>query len=343
MPSPLGALRSAARFLDRTLDPWYTACVAIPAATLGGTIMVLAIIYSGLPPASAAVTRPARATAAVATVSKTICARAGHKNRSADADGREYLIEDDRFGSLDKEQCLRVTPHGRPAFRVTVSKARAAGDEPVQAYPYIQYGCYWGWCTPGSVLPLQISRIGSATSSWATTQRAAGDWNAGFDLWLEQGRPLAGGHANAAEVMIWLNATAPHYTVGGPAGTKKVKVAGRWFYLTHWHTGTGNVDQPAGWKYVQYRLVHPAWHVKNLKIAAVLADAGRRGLISRSWYLQGILAGNEIWKGGQGLATTWFSAAVTPKHAPKPVRPRLPKCPRHHRYCPARRHASLAA
>jgi hypothetical protein len=51
--------------------------------------------------------------------------------------------------------------------------------------------------------------------------------------------------------------------------------------------------------------------VRNLNLKAILLDAMRRHLISRSWYLQGVLAGNEIWRGGQGLATTRFSARVT--------------------------------
>jgi hypothetical protein len=62
---------------------------------------------------------------------------------------------------------------------------------------------------------------------------------------------------------------------------------------------------------VQYRLAGAPLRVRNLNLRAILQDAARRHLISRSWYLQGILAGNEIWRGGQGLATTRFSAQVT--------------------------------
>ena len=51
--------------------------------------------------------------------------------------------------------------------------------------------------------------------------------------------------------------------------------------------------------------------MRNLNLRAVLLDAAQRHLISRSWYLQGVLAGNEIWRGGQGLATTRYSVAVT--------------------------------
>lgn len=277
----------------------------------------------------------ASADAAPGSGAKTLCDTPGSSgpNPGAYVDGKRYWVEDDRFGTLDDKQCLTVTPHGRPAFRVSTSHAKARGN-PVQAYPFIQYGCYWGWCTPGSALPLRISDIHSATSTWYTSEKASGIWNAGYDLWLNS-TPLANGHANRAEVMIWLNATSAHYKVGGPAGTKKVRVGGRWFYLTHWHTGVGTT--PNGWEYIQYRLTGRPWHAKNLRIEALLLDAARRHLISKSWYLQGVLAGDEIWRGGQGLATTWFSVNVISKQDYRPTTPiggHKPGCPHGQRFCP---------
>jgi hypothetical protein len=294
---------------------------------------LVAITAGGLAASSAASAAPATASANAGSKAQTICS---HPNKSgtnpgAFVDGVRYRVQDDRFGSLDSEQCLTLTPGGRPAFRVSTSRAASPGN-PVQAFPYIQYGCYWGWCTRGSALPLRVSSIHSATSSWYTSERARGTWNAGYDLWLNSTR-LANGHADRAELMIWLNATTPHYKVGGLSGTKKVKVAGRWFYVTHWRTGYATF--PGGWEYVQYRLAGAHGSVHNLRIASILQDAARRHLISSSWYLQGILAGDEIWSGGQGLATTWFSVAVDPKHrATKPLKPHRPKCGHGHPLCP---------
>jgi len=280
-----------------------------------------AMLASGL---GAAAARPADAasatarTAAPAAQSTTLCSvrpggKAAAANPGAYVSGKRYWVQDDRFGSLDAQQCVTLVRHGRPAFRVSTSQARSPGY-PVQAYPYIQYGCYWGWCTPGSNMPVRITNIKSATSRWYTRERASGTWNAGYDLWLDS-KPMARGHANRAEVMIWLNATAGHYKLGGPEHTRKVKVHGTWFYLSHWRTG-GNVI-PGGWEYVQYRLVHTSWHTRNMHIGAVLTSAVRRHLISKYWYLQGILAGNEIWSGGTGLRTTWFAAHITTHHPVK--------------------------
>jgi hypothetical protein len=300
---------------------------------------VIAVLMTALSSLGTAATAASPASAAT-TVShsrtlRTICAVAPKNPARASANpgayvgGTRYRVQDDRFGTLDPKQCIALTPRGRPAWKVTVSEAHSRGN-PVQAFPYIQYGCYWGWCTPGSALPLKISNIKSATSAWYTREHARGTWNTGYDLWLNSYR-LTHGHANRAEVMIWLHATTPHYRVGGAAGTRKVKVAGHWFYLTHWRTGTKTI--PGGWQYVQYRLVNSSWHVKKLNIKAVLDNAASRHLISLSWYLQGILAGHEIWSGGTGLATTSFSAAVQAKH-PAKARPtgHVP-CPTRDRVC----------
>lgn len=281
---------------------------------------VLAVAASGLAataalPAAAATAAPAASPAAKPS---TLCSvrptgKSASSNPGAYVSGKRYWVEDDRFGSLDAKMCLTVVRHGRPAFRVSTSQARSPGY-PVQAYPYIQYGCYWGWCTPGSNLPVRITNIKSATSAWYTREHASGTWNAGYDLWLNS-RPLAGGHANRAEVMIWLHATFPHYKIGRSGDTRKLKILGTWFYVSHWRTGTNVI--PGGWEYVQFRLAHSSWHAKKMHIGAILDTAVRRHLISKWWYLQGILAGDEIWSGGTGLRTTWFSAHLTTFHPVK--------------------------
>lgn len=277
------------------------------------TVIIAGAIAAGLAsPAAAASGGPAHSGGRGHHATRTLCAaRRGPRGRAADqpgayVDGRRYWVQDDRFGTDDR-QCLTLVPHGRAAFAVSVSRADNPGNT-AEAFPYIQYGCYWGWCTPGSVLPLRVSALRSATSTWYTREHARGIWNAGYDLWLNSTR-LARRHANRAEVMIWLNATTRHYRIRGPAGTRPVTVADRRFYLTHWRTGTGTTR--GGWEYVQYRLAGAPRRVRNLNLRAVLLDAVRRHLISRSWYLQGVLAGNEIWRGGQGLATTRFSVTVT--------------------------------
>ena len=289
------------------------------AVAVFAVVTVALALWLAVSHASPAVARASAASAGSGHVasgarppSRTLCARhpgrhdGGNATPGAYVGGTRYWVQDDRFGT-DAPLCLALTPHGRAAFRVSVSRAADPGATAV-AYPFIQYGCYWGWCTPGSALPLRVGAIGSATSTWYTRQGARGVWNASYDLWLNSTR-LARHHADRAEVMIWLNATTRGYRTGGPGGGQAATIAGRRYYIRHWHTG-GRI-RPGGWEYVQYRLAGRPQRVRDLDLRAVLLDAARRHLISRSWYLQGILAGNEIWRGGQGLATTRFSARVT--------------------------------
>jgi hypothetical protein len=271
-------------------------------ALIAGATVLIALVFLGLEAAGSGAGSPR------ASEKRTLCTQpgGGRHNPGAYVDGKRYWVEDDRFGA-DPKQCVQVVPHGQPGFVVSASKARNPGATAV-AYPFIQYGCYWGWCTPGSGLPLRVSAIRTATSTWDTREHAGGVWDTAYDLWLNSTR-LAHGHANRGEVMVWLNAASGSSQVARPAGARLVRAAGREFYLSHWRAGTGII--PGGWDYVQYRLAEARTRVQNIDLKAVLLDAVRRHLISGAWYLQGILAGNEIWRGGTGLATTRFSATVT--------------------------------
>jgi cellulose 1,4-beta-cellobiosidase len=50
--------------------------------------------------------------------------------------------------------------------------------------------------------------------------------------------------------------------------------------------------------------------VSHLDLRALVADAVSRGYIGNSWYLIGVEAGFELWRGGAGLATDSFSVYV---------------------------------
>jgi hypothetical protein len=62
------------------------------------------------------------------------------------------------------------------------------------------------------------------------------------------------------------------------------------------------------WNYVRFWRVHPSSHVRRLPLKPFISAAGRDGLIRRSWWLESIAAGYELWRHGAGLTTTWFWA-----------------------------------
>ncbi len=204
-------------------------------------------------------------------------------------------MRNDNFGG--RAECLRN--HSLlPNFDVIQSGADARGPESL-AYPDIFTGCGWGVCAPGSGLPARVSRLGSATTSWFTRQRAGGTWNASYDLWFGKA-PVTTGQADGAEVMIWLNT----HNMPPPRHAPIVWEDHARYYLLHWRPWRNGVS----WNYLQFRRVHPVVSVRHLRLAPFMLTAERMRLLRPRWYMLNIEAGFEIWSGGRGLATSWFWA-----------------------------------
>jgi cellulose 1,4-beta-cellobiosidase len=248
-------------------------------------VVVLACAVSLASPASASLARQS-----------TICRRRGYE-AVASAQGGHYVVKNDNYGG--RPECISNRGR-RPNFTVTRSGANSYGSE-VMAYPFVLYGCSWGLCTAGSRLPARVRRVRRATASWSTTARAAGRWNAAFDIWFGRRRSAFRGQARGAELMVWLD--AHDY----PAGRSRViRVDHRRWYLYHWVTSNGG----AHWNYIQIRAVRPTSHVRGLSLMPIIARVEKMGLIRRKWWLLNIESGFEIWHGGRGLATRSFAAAV---------------------------------
>jgi hypothetical protein len=207
-----------------------------------------------------------------------------------------YFVRNEVFGSPG--QCL--INHNRWAnFQVTVSKASTGGPESL-AYPDIYYGCLRGLCSPGTTLPARVYALKSPEASWYTRDRASGRWNTAFDVWFSR-KPQTAGQHNGTEMMIWLNESdfrIPTYDHG-----RYVRIEGARWYFDHWRT----CQQGTCWNYVRFWRVPSTWHVRHLWLNPFIKTAERAHLINRSWWLEAIAAGYELWRGGQGLTTTWFS------------------------------------
>jgi hypothetical protein len=250
-----------------------TACVAAP---------------PGAASASSASSRPAART--------TICRQRGYEAVTA-ARGGHYLVKNDNYGG--RPECISNRA-GRPNFTVTRSGADSYSSA-VMAYPYVLYGCSWGLCTPGSRLPAPVRTVRRATASWSTGERAAGRWNAAFDIWFGRKRSAIKGQARGAELMVWLNAhdyPAVRSTV--------IRVDHRRWYVYHWMTSNGG----AHWNYIQVRAVRSVRSVRRLSLLPIIRRVEKMGLIRRRWWMLNIESGFEIWHGGRGLATKSFSASV---------------------------------
>jgi len=225
---------------------------------------------------------------ATAHAATTTCARQG----TISVNGGEYTIQANEWNS-SAPQC--VTYNSGTSWTVSTANFNLSGGAPA-TYPSIYKGCHWGACTSGSNLPIQVSRLAAATSSWSTVQPATGAYDVAYDLWTNSA-PTTGGQPNGSEIMIWLNSR------GGvsPFGTR---VATATIAGLSWDVWTG---RQTSWNIVSYVLRGGGTAFTNLDVKALIDDSVARGTTNASHFLLDAEAGFEIWKAGRGLATNSFS------------------------------------
>lgn len=252
------------------------AAVAVPAVTLSAS------------PVLAAAPPPAQTT--------TLCVPGEHMTVHSLL-GARFTLRNDYWLGL-RPQCLTNNDH-LPSFRVT---QRAGFDHlgRVVAFPNVFYGCSWRVCSPGTVLPMQVTKLSRPQVTWQTKESARGRYNAAFDIWFGK-TAMTTGQADGAELMIWLNT---HFLP--PCVGPKIWIRHGRYCVEHWvahHKGV-----PVTWNYIQFRRLSRTTGVSHLRLHPFIRAAERRGWVQPTWWMENIEAGFEIWSGGQGLATTNFAA-----------------------------------
>ncbi len=223
----------------------------------------------------------------------TICDQYGN----VDINGKIYVVQNDMWNpSPGGTQCLSVD-NGTGAYTVTTQTNKSTGGAPA-SYPFIYRGCHWGYCTNSNPMPMQVSAISSATSSWSITT-AAGVWNASYDIWFNT-TPTTSVAPDGTELMIWLNSQG-QVQPSGAVVARGVNIGGATYDV--WFS------QDSGSKYVAYRKTSVTTSLSP-DIKAFTDDAVSRGYIQPSWYLIAVEAGFEIWNGGMGMRTNSFSVSV---------------------------------
>jgi hypothetical protein len=235
-------------------------------------------------PAVCAVTAPA-AQAATSTCSGSGTIPAG-----------DYMIQANEWNS-SAQQC--ITYNGGTSWTVSTANFNLSGGAPA-TYPSIFKGCHWGLCTGNSGFPIQMSKLGSATTSWSTNQPGSGAYDVSYDIWFNSA-PTTSGQPDGTEVMIWINSRGGVSPFGSQTATTNVDGM-------NWKVWTG---RQTSWNIISYVLNPGATSVSNLDLKALFNDAVSRGSINPSNYLIDVEAGFEIWQGGQGLGTNSFSVSAS--------------------------------
>jgi hypothetical protein len=224
-------------------------------------------------------------------------------------DGNAYRVENNKFNpaASSQSECISIDT-ATTNFSVTNSSIAVATNDAPGGYPSIYQGCHWGTCSDNSVLPLQISNIASATSSWSTTQpnpaaSSSDAWDVAYDLWFNHAS-FTGTRPDGVELMIWLNHRGPPQPEGAPL-PNTLTING----ITYQVWENASASPP----YIAYVMTQGTASVSNLNLMAIINDATfNQHFIDPSLFLISVEAGFEIWNGGTGLATNAFFFSATP-------------------------------
>ncbi len=222
-----------------------------------------------------------------------------------DIAGKTSVVQNNKWNSAATgAQCVTAN-ESTGAFSVSTQNNTCSFSGGPCGYPSIFKGCHWGNCTSSSGLPLQVSSITQASTSW-TVATVPGSWNVSYDIWFDS-RPSTSGQPNGAELMIWINHQGPPQPIGSRRAT--VSIGG-----ADWDVWIGNI----GWNVISY-VRNPVTTSVNLNLLSFFNDARSRGQVQAAWWLHSIQAGFEIWQGGAGMRSDSFSASFSSGATPRPT------------------------
>jgi Glycosyl hydrolase family 12 len=212
--------------------------------------------------------------------------------------GATYVTQNNRWGA-STEQCITAAGSG---VGFTVDTARHTNTTGPASYPSIYRGCVYGYCTPHSGFPKQVSTLQTLRSTWSTsgpTPVGTQQYNTAYDIWFDPSGTHAGRNTGA-EMMVWLNRTSWVQ----PVGTKRYEVV---LAGTVWEVWQGTIDLPV----ISFVRKTPAKSVSNLPLESFVNESRRIGVVKPAWYITSVQAGFEPWTGGAGLVSSSFSVAAT--------------------------------
>jgi Glycosyl hydrolase family 12 len=215
-------------------------------------------------------------------------------------------------------QCIEMNS-STGAFSVTQGPPPCGNN--VASYPNVLYGCSYGNCSPGTILPKPVEKVTSLTSSWnfyAGGSSSDDAWNVGYDIWFcPDNNCGASGFPKGLELMIWLDYKNAH---GWKNHLGTVKLAGYTWDVWSADMLVGGASD--SWSYMDYILQPPmVTSVTNLDLNLFIQDAIKRGYAQSSWYLYAVQAGMEVRSGGMPFTSNSFSVTIngqTPSTVPVP-------------------------
>ncbi len=201
----------------------------------------------------------------------------------------EYNVQNNVWGA-DTRQCIATL--GSAGFYVKLSQHTLGPGTTPASYPFIWKGCHWDKCTRSSNMPIRVKEIRSTNLQWRFEVNKHGVWSAIAEAWFK--KSYSPGAPDATELMLWLDSNGI-----APAGSMidVIKIDG-----IIWEVWTKDI----GWTLVTYRR-RKAAHEITIDLLPFIQDSIRRGFVNREWFMMNAEAGFELWRGGAGFKSSFFS------------------------------------
>ncbi|MBN2194176.1 MAG: hypothetical protein JW751_15270 [Polyangiaceae bacterium] len=227
----------------------------------------------------------------------------GSTDAMTSSDGR-YMFQNNIWNRAGGTQCIAPYEFGSyVGFQVASATHDIQEDAPA-AYPSIVKGWHWGFRTQDHGMGRQLATVSSVPSLWCFATTTGDKYNVAYDIWLHPTNGDLGNTdpAGGMELMVWLHREDPANGVW-PIG----RAQDRFQYEGSWWTIY--LEEGGTWTILSY--------MRETDISAVQVDlkyffddAIARGYLTSSWYLLGIEAGFEIWRGGTGLQSIAYQVDV---------------------------------
>jgi len=214
--------------------------------------------------------------------------------------GGGYTVQNDFYNPQNGgTQCIYANSNGTNWYETSTNTV--SGGTP-GGYPSIYAGCHWGNCSANQEgMPILVSQIGTAPSTWYTTLAPNGAYDVSYDIWFNT-TPTTGGAPNGLELMVWLNEAGANPAGGEVASNVSINgINWNVYYAANGGSGT---------PLLSYEATNKQTGV-NFDLNYFFKDAVSRGYLENAWYLIDIEAGTEIFTPGSNFTTNSFCALAS--------------------------------
>ena len=227
-------------------------------------------------------------------------------------DGHQYYVQVNEWNSAANMAPQTVEIGGDFFFKVSVQMGSVPTNGGPVGFPSHFIGSNSGRTTVRSNLPKAVSSLTSVPTSWTwndngTLKDSGSSYNAAYDVWFSSsasGDPDSVSAPSGGYLMVWYHKPSdaqpigsnmfPNVTIPGVSGT--------------WNVWIGKNGSKPCISYVATSDVMSLSYDLNLFIKDAVQN--RPNTIQNSWALTNVFAGFEIWRGGAGVQSTSFCAAV---------------------------------